>query len=877
MRLSRAAVAVALGGAVLLLASSARSQDERSQDERSQDGEARVRDGDVAGWRIFVQKPGVVRIPIADLPGRALCPAEGSPVTLSLTTRGVPVPYWVNPKRNLLAFWAEPDPESHDARGRCYRLREAKTKADPVSWLDEEKLVAATVAEADTVAEGTRTLLPDEPRAYHPIECLDAASLARGARRGGNWFHDRPLTFTSDRAGRALLTLTGVYVVRIQKMPLPGGRVFQEIGIRSSDERGAVTVKVNGVPLETTLGGAQGSEGGVAVELVAGKNTVELLGERAGLVRVQGATITFDAPVTPNVAFVAKGPTRFAGAEGLLAIDLDDGKLLEVKKGEKASFIASKKGHRTLVGDPFKVVSSARIEPYAKHESKLEHVDWLAVGPRRLLAAVRPLEAHRKAQGLTTAVLAFEDLSVDLADGSLDADAIRLAAEAIKPRFLLLVGDAARDGRPDDGPWLPTYLVDTYQNGASATDRLFVRSKDGEPAVAIGRFPCRTKDEVASLVAKTIAYESAPAASAQRELAFVCGEGRFGPMVDGMIENLFTQAVGKRVPSCFDVDVTYANPTSVYFFPPDDFAKRVIERLSQGPLIFDYVGHGATESLDTVHWGKKRFPIFTAADAAKVACPEGRNPIALITACWTGCFDQPERTVGEALLLNPKGAVAVLAASRISHPFANALLSLDLTQSLFEESGERLGTRVRKTLDGLSLESGGAEGKMVVSFGSSMLEEEGLADRLIEDERHLYNLLGDPALVVKLPRRISVDAPAEAPAGTTVAVAAGEAELASVTLERVRAPRNDLSGLDATAGPDSMKDAATEARVRDTYQRANDLVLVRGTVSGARAVLALPRDLAPGKYVVKLATRAGAVGSMTLVVQKAAPLGRKYY
>src|SRR5581483_11919213 len=265
----------------------------------------------------------------------------------------------------------------------------------------------------------------------------------------------------------------------------------------------------------------------------------------------------------------------------------------------------------------------------------------------------------------------------------------------------LLVGDSLHGGHPDDdSSWLPTAHVDTYDNGGSATDRPLAG-----PHVAIGRFPCRTKEEVAAMVAKTIAYEKATD-QAQKDLAFVCGEGRFGPMVDGMIENLFTQAVGKRVPACFDIDVTYANPTSVYFFPPDDFSKRVVERLSQGPLVFDYIGHGAPETLDDVHWGKKRFPILTVQDAEKVACPEGRYPLALITACWTGCFDAPEKSVGEALALNPKGAVAVLCASRISHPFANALLSLDLTENLFHEGDERLGTRIRKTLDGLSLKSG---------------------------------------------------------------------------------------------------------------------------------------------------------------------------
>ncbi|MEZ0227398.1 MAG: C25 family cysteine peptidase [Planctomycetota bacterium] len=859
LRGSHVAVALPALALVGLLASSARSSPPPL---------------DVAGWCIYVKEPGVVRIPIADMPGRALCPVEGSPVSFLLTSRNETVPYWVNDKRTLLCFWGEPDLESHDARGRCYRLREGDNTALCVS---NGKPVIALADEEDLADTGKRTLLPRETRSYEAIECLDVASLTSGARPGGNWFYEKKLTFESDTAAKATLRVKGVYVIRLQKTPLPGGRVFQEPGIRKTDPAGTVTFEVNGTAVEKKV--EQGAALELPIQLQAGTNTVKLLGDRAGLVLVQRAEVVLDAPVTPGAAFVAKGPTRIASTDALVAYDIDAGKLLEVKKGDKASVIKAKKGSLTLVFDPMKVGVGYQLEPYAKHDKLVKHANaWAVIAPRALLDAVKPLAEHRASQGLRPDLYAFEDLCHEYTDGTFSVDAIEKHLSTYSPDYVLLVGDSERGARPTTGDcWLPTYHVDTYQNGASATDRPFAPRSYRGHSTAIGRFPCRTKEEVAVLVAKTIAYEKAPATSPQRDLAFVCGEGRFGPMVDGLIENLFTQAVGKRVPASFDIDVTYANPTSVYFYPPDDFAKRVVERISAGPLIFDYIGHGATESLDTVHWEKKRFPIFTAQDAEKVSCPEGRYPIALITACWTGCFDQPERTVGEALLLNPKGAVAVLAASRISHPFANALLSLDLTESLFRESDERLGTRIRKTLDGLSLKSGGAEGRMVVNFSASMLEEENIAERLIEDERHLYNLLGDPALVIRLPRRISVDAPAEAPAGKTVEVKAGDAELAALTLERVRAPRGDLAGLDAKTGPDSMKDAAVVERVRDTYRRANDLVLATGTLDGARGMLALPRELPPGKYVIKLTTRTGAVGSAPLVVKETEVAPKKKY
>ncbi len=819
---------------------------------RSQDDQAGS-----AGLRAYVSRPGLVRLAL---------PKTGADV--QLTTRGKPVPFLVSEAKDAILFWGEPDLESHDARGRCYHLR-PRAEGEAVLRLDPAHPLAVKAHVAEASARGTVTLLPEEPRVFHQLEALDVASLAEGARPGGYWFYDARLTFECE-AGTARLALDGVYVERPHQTPLPGGRVFEELGLHAKDKPGTVRLRVNGTALGPVALERQGASLEIEVPVTAGKNTIELGASRKGVVLVQHAALAVEEAVKPSRPFRAPSAMWLDPFHGLV-VDLDAGQLLAIEHGDKVDTVTPDAGHRVLLLDPARALPAEKVEPCRVHEP-LAPADWIAVAPRALLDSVKPLEAHRRAQGLTTRLLALEDLFDDATDGTFDPAAIARAA-AVAKRYLLLVGDAWRDARPDDGPWLPTNLLDTYDNGGSASDYYFAPHSK----VAIGRFPCRTPDEVAAMVHKTIAYETAPPAPCQKELAFVCGEGRFGPMVDGMIENIFNQAVSKRVPAGFDIDVTYANPQSVYFFPPDDFAKRVIERLSQGPLIFDYIGHGAPETLDSVHWGKKRFPILTAKDAEKVSCEEGHYPIALITACWTGAFDEADRTVGEVLALNPRGAVAVLAASRVSHPFANALLSLELTQNLFEKTDDRLGTRVKRTLDELSLDSGGAEGKLVVSFGGSMLEEENLAPRLVEDERRLYNLLGDPALVVRLPRQVSVVAPAEARAGESVTVTAGEGALASLSLERVRGPRTDIQGLDPGTEPEAMSDAKVEKHVRETYARANEYVLARGAVDGARGVLALPADLAPGRYVLKVRTAGGDVGSARLSVREASPPKKKFY
>src|SRR5262249_2411080 len=119
--------------------------------------------------------------------------------------RALAVPYWLSPKHDTLIFWGEPDYQSHDARGRCYNLFPRSAPGEAISCVNEGKSIPAAAQEADAVEVGTRTLTPEEGRAYNPVECIDAGCLSKGARAGGYWFYEKSVTFTSDFVGPAKL------------------------------------------------------------------------------------------------------------------------------------------------------------------------------------------------------------------------------------------------------------------------------------------------------------------------------------------------------------------------------------------------------------------------------------------------------------------------------------------------------------------------------------------------------------------------------------------------------------------------------------------------------------------------------------------------
>jgi hypothetical protein len=239
----------------------------------------------------------------------------------------------------------------------------------------------------------------------------------------------------------------------------------------------------------------------------------------------------------------------------------------------------------------------------------------------------------------------------------------------------------------------------------------------------------------------------------------------------------------------------------------------------------------------------------------------------IITACSTGSFDSPEPCVAESLVLNPRGAIAVIAATRISHPFANALLSLELEARLFDKADEsagerpRLGERVRGAIDGLALGKQDPEQLMIETFSKAYLSEPGLPECLIQDERNLFHLFGDPALAIAFPtERAKLEAAAKVAAGGVLEVA-GSAPAAAggraiVTLETGRSkPVHPVEPL----AEDTPASALAEVRERIAlnYARANDHVVARieidvGKDGAFRASLPVPAEAAPGQRLIKI-------------------------
>jgi len=384
--------------------------------------------------------------------------------------------------------------------------------------------------------------------------------------------------------------------------------------------------------------------------------------------------------------------------------------------------------------------------------------DYLIVAHPKLMDAIRPLAQFHESRGLKVAVLDVDSVYDQFNHGITHPKAIRHLVDTAmrewtrKPRFLLLVGDASFDIRHDtyddlnyakwtdqellfpghfgavpgsqyatktkslaDRNLIPTWQYPS-QEGQSASDNWFgaVDGDDWHPVVAVGRFPVIEPAEVKAIVDKTIAYLSTPQLGAwRRDVMFITDE------IEGFKQasDTIASALGK---DGFLADKVYASPKET-----DNALHQTAIRdgIDEGRLIVHFIGHGGryiwrTGPVDL----RKNADLFTLDDVSSL-----KNgtllPMVLSMTCYSAPFDNPtEDSIGERFLREPgKGAIAVFAASWRNTP------------------SPAYSTAVMHEL----LQPGATIGEAIVRA------KKGSQDRTLVE---MYNLLGDPAVVLERPR-----------------------------------------------------------------------------------------------------------------------------
>ena len=377
--------------------------------------------------------------------------------------------------------------------------------------------------------------------------------------------------------------------------------------------------------------------------------------------------------------------------------------------------------------------------------------DYLIVSHPSLIDAIGPLAEFHRRNGLKVAVIDVDQVYDQFNAGISHPVAIKNLIDyarahwAVKPRYVLLVGTASFDIResgkaismqpadfdprtgvsfskrtdvranPSGRNLIPTWQYPS-DGGQSASDNRFVATsdKDYHPALAIGRLPAVSAEEVAAIVRKTINYASASDVGSWRHrVMFIANENAtFQSSSDEIAQDVGAQG--------FTSEKIYGNQAE-----GDNLAHQaaINEGLNHGDLLVHFIGHGGrfiwrTGPPDV----GKNHDLFTLADVSKLRNGM-RLPMVLSMTCFSAPFDNPsEDSIGERFLLEPdKGAVAVFAASWTNAP--SAAFSRKLVAEL--------------------IKPGQTIGDAIVAAKNEMNDP-----TMVE----MYNLLGDPALVLERPR-----------------------------------------------------------------------------------------------------------------------------
>jgi hypothetical protein len=384
------------------------------------------------------------------------------------------------------------------------------------------------------------------------------------------------------------------------------------------------------------------------------------------------------------------------------------------------------------------------MQPIRFRDYRTLAANYLLVGHRLLeqpsLQHANPLQAYARYRAsapggsFDTLVLRMEELYDQFAFGERTPWALHAFLKFYwpihRPQYLLLAG---RSIAPFAQVWVENASV-FYRNapqsfefqdlvpaaGFPASDSYFVKGLElGEPelsAMAVGRIPSKSSQDLSNYLDKVIDQESSGIAGPQRILHLVGGMNPAELVRHSSYLAGFAALAKSRLP---EVEVTTYTKETASEVQRIDLSKD----LNAGVSLITYFGHGSLSSNE-LDFGYVSDSNFGYANA-------GKYPLLLINGCEYANAFGPSYSQGEDWLLTPqKGAIGVLSTSS---------LGVDLLLKRYTEIWYKQLFAVESAAKPLSLGDVmlRTEREFLLRYGPSLEHQAQLSQ---------YLLLGDPAV-----------------------------------------------------------------------------------------------------------------------------------
>jgi len=331
---------------------------------------------------------------------------------------------------------------------------------------------------------------------------------------------------------------------------------------------------------------------------------------------------------------------------------------------------------------------------------------------------------HRRSQGWRVTAVSIADIQDTYGGGMPLPGALTAfladAAAATSYTHVLLVGGDSYDYRDRLGLGSLSFIPTLYGRSgqvahAPLDDRLVDLDGDGRGDKAVGRWPVRTVDDLASIVRKTLDFEAFPGGPAHRNSALWVADSKdpalpsFAGQAERMIERLVSPGAGGTVEPWPTDHISRVYFDEVTAQPGKSIAESarsmLLDAIAGGPTITGFAGHGSPTS-----W---TFQGLLHPRHVAQMDNEGRPTLIMTLTCYTSYFVSPYADTLANRLLNgyrvdaggnrvaaaANGAVAVHGAATLSSFINNEAVAAEvLTRQLVD--GDTLGEAIRKVRHG---------------------------------------------------------------------------------------------------------------------------------------------------------------------------------
>ncbi len=339
----------------------------------------------------------------------------------------------------------------------------------------------------------------------------------------------------------------------------------------------------------------------------------------------------------------------------------------------------------------------------------LSQSDVVLIAPSDWRSTLAPFRDSLMRLGYTVRTASIEAIYDRFGDGGLSPFAVReflrYAYQTWKrpsPSYVLLIGDASWDYHNRYGVGVKNYVPGYRAHPNYAVENWFV-CLDGEgdaaPDMMIGRWPLRSKDELATLIHKTVRYKEEIEPAPWLNKMFVLTDHGFDRFTEELVDEWIPQGfrlAQRHVKEYPLIDNIYlpeklraANRAKTSLAATRD----VIRILNEGVWLMQFFGHGAPNVVGNERLffgGGSRF-----TDVKKLTNQE-RPFLFWSFSCETTTFDYPRQkwniSIGEDLLIHPNGgAVGLLGAAGRGYPHDHIILARGIHEALFHYGLSTMG------------------------------------------------------------------------------------------------------------------------------------------------------------------------------------------